>query len=203
MALAGGVLLHEVAKRILLRYLVRSGADDVASDDRPEEAVDVRYTVGGVRLAGKIKADPYFGTDPALIADRSLTFYRADTDSYAFEALADTTMRAPGWMQRSEADELLYYRLAIAQPEAEVAALLYGPDEVFFTELAIERDDLRILPMPALRAWFATAYARYTPRPVVADGRPAWYRIVPATEVHASVPGIRAVGPVFRALLDR
>jgi hypothetical protein len=203
MTLSGGALLHEVAKRILVRYLLRCGASDVDGELRPENAVDLWYTLGGVRVAAKVKADPYFGTDPVLIADRSLSFYRADTDSYAFETLADTTVRAPGWMQRSGADELLYYRVAIAQPEPEVAALMYGPDEVFFGELAVERDDLRILPMPALREWFAREQARYTPRPVIAHGRPAWYRIVPASEVHAAVPGIRAVGPVYRTLVDR
>jgi len=200
MSLAGGKLLHEVALRTLVRYLERSGADDVRArlDDRPlGEGVDIAYGSGGVRVQVKVKADPYFGTDPGLIGDRALAFYRADTQSYALEALSDTTTRTPGWMERSDADELFYYRLAIAQPESEVAALLFGPDEVFFSELAIERDDLKILPMPQLRAWFASAYDRYTPRPVIATGHPAWYRIIPAADLDRNVPGIRAVGPVY------
>ena len=203
MSLAGGKLLHEVAVRTLVRYLEHSGADDVRAspDDGPlAEGVDIVYATGGVPLRAKVKADPYFGTAPGLIADRSLGFYRADTQSYALEALSDTTTREPGWMQRSDADELYYYRLAIAQPESDVAALLYGPDEVFFAELAVERDELRIVPMLALRAWFAQAYDRYMPRPVIATGRPAWYRIIPSADLDHNVPGIRVIGPVYRHL---
>ena len=203
MSLAGGKLLHEVAMRTLARYLEQAGAGDVRprlDDCSLGEGVDLAYSTGGVRIQAKVKADPYYGTDAALIADRRLAFYRADTRSYALEALSDTTTRSPGWMQRSDADELLYYRVAIAQPESEVAALLYGPDEVFFSELAVERDELRIVPMGQLRAWFAGAYHRYMPRPVIATGQPAWYRIVPADDLDRAITGVRVVGSVYGLL---
>lgn len=203
MALAGGKLLHEVVMRTLVRYLEQTGAGDVRQrldDDPLGEGVDLAYASGGLQVRAKVKADPYFGTDPALIADRSLAFYRVDAQSYALEALSDTTTRSPGWIQRSDADELLYYRLAIAQPESEVAALLYGPDEVFFSELAVARDELRIVPMAQLRAWFASTYDRYMPRPVIATGQPAWYRIVPADDLDRAVTGIRVIGPVYGLL---
>ena len=200
MALTGTALLHEVGKRIIARYLERTGATDVvASRLLRDEAVgvDLQYSSGSARLAVKVKADSYYGIDPLKVGDRNLAFYRSDTHSYGLESVADTTTREVGWIQRSQADELFYYRLVIAQPEAEIAALLEGPDEVFFSELAVERDDLRIIPMRELRKWFETTFDRYTPRPVVTDGRPAWYRLVPEKDLETEVAGVRAVGAIF------
>jgi hypothetical protein len=159
--------------------------------------VDLQYSSGSARLSVKVKADSYYGVDPAKVADRNLAFYRATTHSYGLESVADTTTREAGWIQRSQADELYYYRLVIAQPEAEIGALLEGPDEVFFSELAVERDDLRIIPMRELRKWFESTFDRYTPRPVVTDGRPAWYRLVPEKDLEGEVPGVRSVGAIF------
>jgi len=200
MTLSGSTLLHEVAKRILARYLERTGNTGVqATRAFRDEAmgVDLEYTSGGRRVLVKVKADSYFGTDQKKIADRDLAFYRPETHSYGLEAVANTTTREPGWIHRSQAEELFYYRFVIAQPEAEVAALLEGPDEVFFSELAVERDELRVIPMRALRTWFDSSFDRYMPRPVVTDGRPAWYRIVPESDLDREVAGIRTVGSVF------
>lgn len=200
MALTGTTLLHEVAKRIIARYLERTGATEVVvSRQLRDEAVgvDLQYASGAAHLSAKVKADSYFGVDPQKVADRNLAFYRADTHSYGLESVADTTTREAGWIQRSQADELFYYRLVIAQPEAEIAALLEGPDEVFFSELAVERDDLHIMPMRELRSWFDSTFDRYTPRPVVTDGRPAWYRLVPEKDLESEVRGVRAVGAIF------
>ena len=200
MALTGTALLHEVAKRIIARYLEKTGATNVVVSRLVlDEAVgvDLQFSIGAAHMAAKVKADSYYGIDPMKVADRSLVFYRSETRSYGLESVADTTTREVGWIQRSQADALYYYRLAIAQPEAEVAALLEGPDEVFFSELAVERDDLRVMPMRDLREWFEKSFDRYTSRPVVTDGRPAWYRIVPQADLEAGVPGIRIVGGIF------
>ena len=75
--------------------------------------------------------------DAGKIGDRSLAFYRPDTGSYAFEAVADAVTREPGWIIDSEADDLYYYYLALAQREAEVRALLRESDDVFFAENAV------------------------------------------------------------------
>lgn len=203
MALSGTALLHEVAKRIIARHLERTGATDVTvSHLLRDEAigVDLTYSSGVARMAVKVKADPYYGIDPMKITDRSLVFYRSETQSYGLESVADTTTGEVGWIQRSQADELYYYRLVIAQTEDEVAALLEEPDEVFFSELAVERDDLRIIPMRELRAWFEASFDRYAPRPVVTDGRPAWYRIVPQADLEAGVRGVRSAGGIFAGL---
>jgi hypothetical protein len=200
MALTGSTLLHEVAKRIIARYLERSGFTGVETSRAfRDEAmgVDLEYMSGGQQVLVKVKADSYYGTDSKKIADRDLVYYRPETHSYGLEAVANTTTREPGWIHRSQAEELFYYRFVIGQPEAEVAALLEGPDEVFFSELAVERDDLRIIPMRALRAWFDTSFDRYMPRPVMTDGRPAWYRIVPESDLDREVVGVRAAGSIF------
>ncbi|MHB8762361.1 MAG: hypothetical protein ACYC6J_08310 [Coriobacteriia bacterium] len=201
--LSGPTLIHEVGKRILKRYLEQQGAAAVALSATPRSdpmGIDIRRTEAGRPVAAKVKVDVYCGTDPERIAERELTFYRDDTGSYAFEAIADTATRASGWILTSMADELLYYRVAVARPEAEVAALLESPDGVFFSELGVERDDLRVLPMRELRVWFERSNDRYMPRPVVTGGRSAWYRIVPMSEVEAAVPGIRVVGAVYARL---
>ncbi|MDO8879339.1 MAG: hypothetical protein Q7W44_00825 [Coriobacteriia bacterium] len=200
----GSTLLHEIAKRILGRYLERTGATDVvvARALRDEAmGVDLQYTNGAARLSAKVKADSYFGEDPLKIADRSLPFYRAQTHSYGLESVADTTTREPGWLQRSQADDLYYYRLVIAQPEAKVAELLESPDSQFFTELAVERDDLHIIPIRELRAWFDKVQDRYAPRPVMTDGRAAWYRIVSQKDLDTEVPGVRDVGSVYHRVV--
>lgn len=203
MALSGSPLLHEVGKRIVARYLESTGSKEVelaSSMQTDATGVDVRRLEGVVHLTAKVKTDCYCGTDLDKIANRDFTFYRRDTASYALESISDTLTRAPGWVQASMADQLLYYRLAIARTESEVAALLESPDAVFFSELGVERDDLRILPMRELRAWFERSSDRYTPRPVITGGRSAWYRIVPMGELEAAVPGVRLIGPVYQGL---
>lgn len=205
MGLTGSTLIHEVGKRILKRYLERHGARDVqasAAGRVDPIGVDIRWLDGNKTAAAKVKVDSYCGRDPGKVADRQLSFYRMDTACYALEAIADSATRAAGWMQSSMADQLLYYRLAVARPEAEVAALLESPDAVFFSELGVEVDDLRIVPMRELRDWFERSNDRYMPRPVVSGERSAWYRIVPMAEVEAAVPGIRVVSPVYAGLQE-
>lgn len=203
MKLTGSSLIHEVGKRILARHLELAGARDVqlSAPARVDPiGVDIRRTEGGDLVAAKVKVDCYCGTDAAKIADRNLSFYRRDSGSYALEAIADGATRAPGWVFSSMADQLLYYRLAIARPEAEVAALLGSPDAVFFSELGVEHDELRIVPLRELRAWFEQSMDRYTTRPVMSGGNSAWYRLVPMAELDSAVPGVRTVGPVYRGL---
>lgn len=203
MGLSGPSLIHEVGKRILRHYLEQQGARDVmlsAAGRADPIGVDIRRFEGGRAIAAKVKVDTYCGKDSAKIAERDLTFYRNDTASYALEGIADTTTRAPGWVLTSMADQLLYYRVAIARPEAEVAALLDSTDAVFFSELGVERDDLRILPMRELRDWFERSNDRYMARPVVSGERSAWYRIVPMAEVEAAVSGIHVVGSIYSRL---
>ncbi len=206
MALSGSPLIHEVGKRILGRYLETNGSRNVELSPAMRSdatGVDIRRLEGAENVTAKVKVDYYFGTDPAKIADRNLTYYRSDTASYALEAIADTSTRASGWVQTSMADQLLYYRLALPRPESEIAALLESPDGVFFTELGVERDELRILPMQGLREWFDRSNDRYTPRPVITAGRSAWYRIVPMAELESEVPGVRVVGSVYARLAVR
>lgn len=206
MYLTGSPLIHEVGKRILARHLETAGARDVEVSPAmgvDATGVDIRRLEGATTITAKVKVDYYFGSDPVKIGNRDYTFYRNDTASYALEAMADTTTRAPGWVLTSLADQLLYYRLAIPRPEAEVAALLESPDGVFFSELGVERDELRILPMRGLREWFERSNDRYMPRPVITGGRSAWYRIVPMAELEAAVPGVKVITPVYRALSVR
>lgn len=203
MMLRGSELLHGVAERIILGYLHGKGFLDatLAGDILDEaEGIDLTYTSGGRRTGVKIKADSYFGVDQAKIADRDLVFYRPETSSYGFEAIANAATRQPGWLQRSSADELFYYRLVLAQTEDEVAALMEEPDEVFFAELKVERDSLKVLPMRALQSWFEATGDRYMSRPVVTEGRAAWYRIVPQSDVESAVAGVRDMGRLFPAL---
>lgn len=206
MALSGSPLMHEVGKRILGRYLEAAGARNVelAPSMRTDATgIDIRRLEGPDTVTAKVKVDYYCGTDPAKIANRDFTFYRNDTASYALEAIADTSTRAAGWVQTSLADQLLYYRLAIPRPEAEIAALLDSPDGVFFSELGVERDDLRVVPFRELRSWFERSNELYPPRPVITGGRSAWYRIVPMSELEAAVPGVRVVGSIYGALGTR
>lgn len=206
LTLTGSPLIHEVGKRILGRYLETSGARDVELSPATRAdgtGIDIRRTEGLTAITAKVRVDYYYGNDQAKIANRDFTFYRTDTASYALEAIADTATRAPGWVLTSSADQLLYYRIALPRPEAEIAALLESPDGVFFTELGVDRDELRILPMRALRDWFDRSNDRYTPRPVITGGRSAWYRIVPIAELDAGVPGVIVVGSVYSRLAIR
>ena len=206
MGLTGSSLIHEVGKRILGRYFESAGCRDVELSPAMRTdptGVDLRRTENLKRLTAKVKVDYYFGRDPLKTADRDLTFYRADINAYALEAIADTATRAPGWATASMADQLLYYRIAIPRPEAEVAALLESPDAVFFSELGVERDELRVLPMLELRRWFESSVESYTPRPVMSGGRTARYRIVPISDVDAAVSGIQNLGTIYSRLLVR
>jgi hypothetical protein len=198
--------LQAVAERIIARYLKRGVTSDVqivsGFSTHANRGVDITIpAAGGLRHGIKVKADPYFGTDASKIGDRTLSYYRADTGSFAFEALANTATREPGWMVDSEADDLYYYYyLALAQEEDEVEALLQERDEVFFSEIRVERDDLIVLPMDSARAWFQAHADEYPPRPVFLGASTAWYRLVPRSEVQRQVKGVRIVGPVFPGL---
>ena len=204
----GADLLHAVAERILVAYLEKNGAGHVGLLDGTREGrltgVDLTYLPqSGGSTSVKVKADPYAGSNAGAIADRSFVFYRPASDAYAFEAISDHRTREPGWTLRSTADELFYYRLAIAQPEAEIAALLSEPDAVFFGELDVGVDSLDILPMNEVRVWFASNSERYAPRPVAVGDHATWVRLIPARDIAKGVPGVHAVGPVFHSLQAR
>jgi hypothetical protein len=160
-------------------------------------AIDLTFTEGAVQHRVKVKADPYFGTDPASINDHSLLFYRANQDSFAFEAVANSATKEPGWMFDSGATDLYYYFVAITQPPEDVEALCDEPDDVFFSELQVERDELVIFPMNAVREWFEANYERYPSRPVRTGGVSAWYRLVPRSDLQGAVPGLVSRGPIF------
>lgn len=196
--------LDKVAQRVVARYLTGLGRSDVhvgsAFESLGGRGIDVTYPWRGRQHGIKVKSDPYFGTDAGKIADRALPYYRADTAHYAFEAVANSATREPGWVFDSAADDLYYYLLAIGQPEDEVKALLAEDDSVLFSELRLERDSLTIMPMSALRAWFEANFEHYTPRPVVVSGVSAWYRLVPRPDIETAVEGINKVGPVFAGL---
>lgn len=147
-----------------------------------------------------MKADPYFGIDEGRIADRSLPFYRADTALLAFETLADASTRQPGWAIDSEADDLDYYYVALAQKEEEVLELLLAEDRRFFSGLVVERDELIVLPMAAIRSWFEDHGEEYASRPVSTGSTSAWCRLIPREIVRAEIPGVRVVGPIFGEL---
>lgn len=206
MRLTGSELIHEVGKRIIARYLEREGAGGIELTPAMRvtaTGIDIRRIQGSTSVSSKVKVDCYCGTDPAKIADRDMPFYRKDASSYALEATGNAGTRAPGWMESSMADELLYYRIAIGRPEAEIAALFESPDGVFFSELGVECDDLRVLPMRELREWFARSADRYMSRPVISPEGPSWFRIIPMTDLDAAVPGVRVVGPIFSRLASR
>lgn len=199
---AGLILLQALAERVLARWLERQGNEDVtlAGIAGMSASVDVSYRTGGVRRTAKVKPDAYFGRDAALLGDRTLEFYRPEGDTYSFEVVADSATRESGWALRSNADDLFYYMVAIAQPPAEVAALMDEPDPVFFGELKVDRDALSIIPMRAFTKWFGEHYEDYAPRPVAVGGRSAWHRIVPKRDVGSAVQGVRTVSPVFSGL---
>ncbi len=204
---SGGVLLQAVADRIVGRHLTRSGATGllvVESEFDPlkRAGVDVVCTKDGRSLRVKVQPDPYFGTDPGKCADQTLAYYRKPAGAYALETIAHHVTREPGWMLGSTADDLYYYFLAISQPEDEVAALMDESDGVFFSELAVDRDELHVLPMAALRAWFAPNAERYMSRPVAHGDHSGWCRIVPVAEVAGAVAGISVTPGVFARLSD-
>lgn len=184
--------------------MVRLGRVDVESTGGKASfggpGVDLMYAWQGTRMRIKVKPDPYYGVDPAKTRDRALGFYRSEESAFAFEAVANSATREPGWVFESSADELYYYFLAIAQHEEEIRALMAEPDEVFFSELAVDRDELVIMPMRETREWFEANFERFTPRPVVVGGASAWYRLVPRKEIESEVAGIRSAGPIFRML---
>lgn len=201
-ALDGPVLLQAVAGRIVARYLEVSGAANVRLvgprlAQLTGDGVDLVYNRAGAQVKAKLKPDTYFGTDPVKVADRGRVFYRGREDVYAFEVISDNATREPGWMLHSRADELLYYFLVLDHTEEEVAALAAEPDDVLFSELRVDRDELRILPMQRLRAWVEESFEDYTPRPVTVGDRVAWYRLIPRGDIERAVSGITVVGSVF------
>lgn len=203
MTQSGHALLHRAAVRILAEWMRTQGcAHAVQASERESYGrfVDLVCLDTEPSLKVKVKADPYFGSDPSLVVDRSKPFYRQSGDTFAFEAVADASTRAQGWALTSDADQLWYYRLAIASPEDEVAALLAEPDEVFFGELAVEADHLTELPMRGLSEWFEANLDAYPPRPVSAAGVASWCRLVPETDLRAGVANVRSIGPVFASL---
>jgi len=198
------LLLQDVAVRIVARWLTERGKLDVQVTAGREavagRAVDITYAWQGKRLRIKVKPDPYYGSDESKIKDRSLSFYRADASAYAFESIANSATREPGWVADSVADEIYYYRITLGQTEEEIRALMNEPDEVFFSELWVERDELVTMPMSATRAWFESQGDSYQARPVISGGVAAWYRLVPREDIEAAVPGLTIVGPIFRTL---
>lgn len=199
---SGMSLLQAAAERIVARYLADVGRAEVTMLNRGVQlgaasSVDVSYRYQGRFVRVKIKPDVYFGTDPAKVRNRDYVFYRSEAGHYAFESISNHMTREVGWMFNSEAEELFYYYLVIAQSEDEVRALLSEPDDVFFGELKVERDELRILPMAATRDWFTAHYEEYTPRPVTIGDVSAWYRLIPRSDIDTQVAGIRNVGAIF------
>lgn len=197
--LEGSPLHHATACRILARYLVLTGSGGLTAPDEgylEGNGVDIICTRAGVKLRIKVKADPYFGTDAVKIAERELAFYRRQGADYAFEAISHNVTRQPGWIFQSDASDLYYYFLALGQSESEVGALLEEPDDVFFTELKVERDELHVMPMAPLRDWFEAHFEQYTPRPVLIGDHSAWYRLVPRDVLRAAVK-VDVVGSVY------
>jgi hypothetical protein len=201
----GLALLQQVAERIITRHLLLRGASraEVTSDPTNPHGrdVDIVSIEGRVSRRIKVKADPYFGTDSRKIGDRSLAFYRADEGCLALEAVSNGSTRELGWTLASEAQDLYYYYLALGQTQDEVRALLAEPDEVFFSEIAVERDELLILPMDKVRAWFEDHHQDYSPRPVMHDGVASWYRLVPRADVEKALGRISNAGALFPRLI--
>lgn len=204
MAQSGLPLLQSVAERIIARHLEATGKVDVAVVSAYQSlggrGIDLTYAWQGGQRGIKVKPDAYFGVDPEKVRDRSLLFYREDAGSFAFEAVANSATRAPGWIFESGADDLYYYYLALSQDEDEVSALLTEPDAVFFSELRVDRDDLLVLPMKETREWFGRTFESYVPRPVMLGGVSAWYRLVPRDELEREVRGVKDIGAVFAGL---
>lgn len=201
MSVSGSILLQNVAERIVARWLINQGNSTVrVAPGNDPRGVDLTYRAQGVSRSGIVKPDPYCGADPDLVSDRRLSFYRADAGTYGLEAVSDSITRAPGWAVESDADDIFYYFLPIAQPEEEVAALGAETDEVLFGELQVGRDDLVVIPGPALRAWFAEHAEAYTSRPVMGAASSSWHRVVPRAILEREVTGIRRIGRIFDTL---
>lgn len=205
MSFASVPLLQRVGERVVARWLTEQGKVDVVRTQGRVglggRGVDITYAWQGSRMRVKVKTDPYFGIDPAKIGDRALIYYREDASSFAFEAVSNAATREPGWVFDSEASEVYYYFVAISQSEDEIRALAEEPDEVFFSELMVDRDELVVIPMSALRIWFEENFERYTPRPVLVGGASAWYRLVPRGDIEGTIAGVRSIGPIFRSLV--
>ncbi len=201
----GLTLLQEVAERIITKHLLVRGATraEVVSDPTNPHGrdVDIVAIEGRVSRRIKVKADPYFGTDSRKIGDRGLAFYRADESCLAFEAVSNSATRELGWTLASEAQDLYYYYLALGQTQDEVRALLSEPDEVFFSEIAVERDELLILPMDQVRAWFEAHHQDYSPRPVMHDKVASWYRLVPRADLEKALGRLPSSGSIFSRLI--
>lgn len=197
-------LLQHVAHRIIVAWLETHGMTDIEAGGRlvslTGKAVDIACTSRGTRHRIKLKPDAYFGTDAAKISDRALSFYRADAQAFGIETVANAFTKEPGWIFESQADSLYYYFLALSQDEEEIRALAAEPDQVFFSELAVDRDELVVVPMREMREWFEANQDRYAARPVSAGRTTSWFRLVPRADVQSAVPGINRVGPVFRGL---
>jgi hypothetical protein len=199
---SGAALLHHVSERIIRAYLLSEGMRDVVSSsiDGAEdlgESVDLRYSrLGDVRRAA-IKADPYYGRDPVKADDREFSFYRTDSGEYAFETIAHHVTREPGWLVRSDADELMYYLIVIEQPEDEVAALASEPDEVFFSELRVGRDSLAVMPLADVREWIDAHERATMSRPVRVGSHSAWFALVQRDDLERGMDSVQTVGPIF------
>jgi hypothetical protein len=204
MVLRGMTLLQAVAERIVRGYLAKLPGVEVVqasgANSHGERDVDVTYVSSGERRNAKIKPDVYFGSDSAKVADRNLSLYREDAGRCAIQAVANSATRAPGWIYTSEADEIFYYYLAISQPEDQVRELLSEPDDVFFSRLQVDRDDLLVLPMAETRAWFAEQADGCPSRPVAHGDFSAWYRLVPRAEIESGVRGVSDRGAIFGGL---
>jgi len=200
--MTGAELLQGVSERVLLRFLRTTGHGDarIASRERgvtTGAGIDLAYSAGGKAVTIKVKPDPYFGTNPMKIQERALAFYRPDAGHYAFEAISNSLTREPGWMFSSSADQLFYYFIVLDQTEHEISALYEESDEIFFSELRIERDELRILPMDKLRNWFESNFEAYTPRPVTQGDHSAWFRLIPRADIEDAIGDAKTVAPVF------
>lgn len=205
MSISSVPVLHRVGERIVARWLKEQGHTDVLQTNGRVglggKAVDITFTSQGSLRRVKVKVDPYYGLDTAKIGDRTFTFYRQDQASFAFEAVANAATREPGWVFGSDASHLYYYFLALGQPEDEIRALADEPDEVFFGELIVDRDELIVIPMRELSEWFESTFERYTPRPVTVGGASAWYRVVPRVDLERAVPKARSAGAIFHKVV--
>ncbi len=203
MELRGALLLQVVAERIIARHLRDEGMSEVSAVtlDRRNghgDGVDLIYSRLGRPTRVKVKADPYFGVDPLKSGDFDLPYYRLDRGEYALEAVAHLVTRQPGWVFRSDADQLFYHLLALEHTEEQVADLVRMPDEEFFAGLRVARDELRILPMDAVKAWFARRQEDVASCLVEIGDHSAQYGVIPRVRLDRAVPTIVNVGPIYR-----
>lgn len=204
----GALLLQSVTERVIAEYLKGQGASAVRAAtlgkrDGLGEGVDLTYEKDARVVRVKVKPDTYYGIDRKMASDLSLPFYRSDSGEYALQIIKHHVTREPGWMVISEAEELYYYYVVLGQTEEEMAALVRSPDAVFFSELDVVRDELIVMPLAAVKAWFEEHQEEFTSRPVRSGAHSAWYRLVPRTVLDAAVPSIRHVGSVFERARER